>query len=286
MIKTILVPVTAGAADRPLCDAALRVAASLRAHLQFVHVRLDPVEVAAVATAADLAVTPATGDWIEAMEQDATERATTAKAMIDELAAAGRIVLGDAGGRPGVAASYAVETGRESEWIARYARTADLLIAARGEHGSGRETIEAALLGSGRPVLIAAGSPLAWPPSRVAIAWKPTRESARAVDGALPLLAMAKHVSIIAVAEEEEEVDRGALARLRSNLGRHGLEVELHTPGMGDDPGATMIETALAAGADLVVMGGYGRSRFREFVFGGFTDRVLSGAPLPVLIAH
>jgi nucleotide-binding universal stress UspA family protein len=288
MIKTILVPWTGSESDREAFQSAIRAARSFAAHLEFLHVRIDPVEIAAAMTTADVGAALVTSDWIDRLEAEAEERARKARQTFEEYAAAEQVALDrPAEGVHALTASYHVETGSEGEWVADYARTADLLVAARPAEtgGAARDTIESALLQSGRPVLVAGPAPLRAPLSRVAIAWKPTREAARAVDGALPFLSMAKRISIIAVAEDEHP-DETSAARLRGNLVRHGLEVDLHTPDKGSDAGATLLDTAGAIGADLLVMGGYGHSRFREFVFGGFTERALRGAGLPVLMAH
>jgi nucleotide-binding universal stress UspA family protein len=288
MIKTILVAWTGSEGNRQVFQSAVRVARSLRAHLEFLHVRIDPVKAAPAIAPAALNAALVSSDWIDRLEVEAEERAGRARRTFEEFAAAERVVLD----RPqaaaqSVTASYHVETGSEGEWVSAYAQTADLIFVTRPTESGGvaRATIETALLESGRPVLIAGPAPFPAPLSRVAIAWKPTREAARAVDGALPLMSMAKRVSIIAVAEHDDP-DQRSVARLRGNLARHGLAVDVHTPDKGSDAAATMLDTTVGIGADLLVMGGYGHSRFREAVFGGFTERVLSGAGLPVLMAH
>ena len=171
--------------------------------------------------------------------------------------------------------------------MAAYGTTADLIVASRG---SGDDTalhsiLEAVLLESGRPLLIpGTAAPAVMMAEKIAIAWKPTPEAARAVAMAMPFLTRTKEIVVMTV--EEEEGRRDDADRLARNLAWHGLAatVERLTPGAH---GA--VDTLLAAvstKAGLLVMGGYGHSRLREWVFGGFTQRVLADAPLPVLIAH
>jgi nucleotide-binding universal stress UspA family protein len=147
------------------------------------------------------------------------------------------------------------------------------------------ETIEGVLIDSGRPLLIAAASPLATVPETVVIGWKATREAARAVTAALPFLQTAKEIVIMTVAEDQLAPEEEA-ERLMAGLRWHGIPVSvryLHPEGHG------VADTLLAAArehAALLVMGGYGHSRLREWIFGGFTLRVLRGAEVPVLMAH
>jgi nucleotide-binding universal stress UspA family protein len=147
------------------------------------------------------------------------------------------------------------------------------------------DTIEGALIDSGRPLLIPPAAPLTALPETVAIAWKATPQAARALTAALPFLSMAKQIFVLTVAEDqrapEEEADR-----LMAGLRRHGVPVSVRhlRPEAHRAP-----DTLLAAAAEhkaLLVMGGYGHSRLREWIFGGFTLHVLRGAEVPVLMAH
>jgi nucleotide-binding universal stress UspA family protein len=288
MIKTILVPWSGSESDRPTFESAVAAARRFGAHLEFLHVRIDPVQAAAAMTTPDVGAALVTSDWIDRLEAEAEERAGRARRTFEEFAAAEQIVIDHPSATTdSITASYHVETGSEDEWVVAYGQTADLVFMSRAIESGGvpRDTIEAALLRSGRPVVLAGAMPLRTPLSRVAIAWKPTREAARAVEGALPFLLMAKRVSIIVVAEGDNP-DQTSAARLRANLARHGLEVDVHTVEKAKDGAAALLDAAGAIDADLLVMGGYGHSRLREFVFGGFTERVLRGAGLPVLMAH
>jgi nucleotide-binding universal stress UspA family protein len=122
-------------------------------------------------------------------------------------------------------------------------------------------------------------------PETVAIAWKPTREAAHAVTAAMPLLAAAKEIVILTVAEDEA-VASAEDGPLVAGLGWHGFRVSAHRLSPNQ---AGAADTLLAAARErnaLLVMGGYGHSRLRQWIFGGFTRRVLEGAEVPVLIAH
>jgi len=170
--------------------------------------------------------------------------------------------------------------------MATYGVASDLIVAPRAtaEDVVARSILETVLLESGRPLVIPAISAMPASFERIAIAWKPTSQAARAVAAALPLLVRAKEVVVVSV--EEQEAAHHEADRLVRNLAWHGIRATTAPlkPGPGG-AGATLLATARDR-ADLLVMGGYGHSRLREWVFGGFTQLVLADAPLPVLIAH
>lgn len=143
---------------------------------------------------------------------------------------------------------------------------------------------------SGRPVLaVPAGSAATLPPRRAVIAWKPTREAARAVADAMPLLKMANTVDVLIVDPVVGEAGHGGEpgADIAAHLARHGLKVEVVTrPRMNYSVAYALLDHARMVGADLLVAGGYGHSRLREAMLGGTTRELLQTAHLPVLFSH
>jgi nucleotide-binding universal stress UspA family protein len=118
------------------------------------------------------------------------------------------------------------------------------------------------------------------------VAWKDTREARLAVAAALPILALAKHVTIVEIAEECEQASAlGRTQDVAKWLALHGITAEaLAVPSRGDDADAL---NALLTDhqCDLVVAGAYGHDRMREWVFGGVTDNLLHGHRC-ALLAH
>jgi nucleotide-binding universal stress UspA family protein len=288
MIKTILVPATGTDTDVETFAAALEAARMFKAHLDFLHVRLDTVEVAVAMTAVagGGALTPG---LVEQLEREVGEREAKAQHKFQEFCARESlaIVATPMGGTTTLSAQWHVETGQWPRWMAAYGMTADLIVGSRGnsEDTAARSILEAVLLESGRPLLIpSAAAQSAAIADRIAIAWKPTPQAARAVALAMPLLARTKEVAVMTV--EEEKGRRDDADRLVRSLAWHGVAatVERLTPGPSGAAGTLL--AAAGATAGLLVLGGYGHSRLREWVFGGFTQRVLADAPLPVLIAH
>jgi nucleotide-binding universal stress UspA family protein len=151
--------------------------------------------------------------------------------------------------------------------------------------GASLDTIETALFSSGRPVLISPPAALAALPETIFIAWKATPEAARAVGAAMPLLSTAKQIFIVTVAEDQGLSDEEG-ARLLTSLRWHGFNVSMRRLPPGPQGAASTLLAAAAEQSALVVMGAYGNSRMRQWVFGGFTRHVLRGAEVPVLMMH
>jgi nucleotide-binding universal stress UspA family protein len=178
---------------------------------------------------------------------------------------------------------------------ALHARYADLAVMAAPADATARRNSEALfldlLLDSGRPVLRlpATATPSPLPPRRVVVAWKPTREAARAVHDALPLLRRAERVDVVSVDPVVDEHHHGEQpgADIAAHLARHGCRVEAVTRERGgESAGHVLLRHAASAGADLVVAGGFGHSRLREQWLGGFTRTLCEEATLPVLFSH
>ena len=287
MIKTILVPATGSDRDSAVFASALTVARAFAAHLEFLHVRPDAAATA-VAMASDGGGATMVGGLINRLEEEASEREGKAKQLFQSFCEREELAVQDAPpGSQAPSAQWLREIGAEPYWVAEYGRTADLLVIGRpGEdEGVSLDTIEGALIDSGRPLLIPPAAPLTVLPETIAIAWKATPQAARALTAASPFLSTAKQVVVLTVAEDrrapEEEADR-----LMASLRRHGVPVSVRHLRPEAQSAADTLLSAVVEHAALLVMGGYGHSRLREWIFGGFTLRVLRGAEVPVLMAH
>jgi len=287
MIKTILVPATGNQTDDAVFTSALTAARAFNAHLDFLHVRVDAAAMVA-AMAADGSGAAMVSGLVERIEEEATRREDTARQLFQRFCERERLAIEDTpAGQQSPTAQWRRQTGDEAYWVREYGRAADLLVIGRPADGQGVsiDTVEAALVGAGRPVLIVPAAPLVSLPETIVIAWKAAPEAARAATAAMPLLSQAKQILIATVAEEEGLSDEEG-ARLMRSLRWHGLNVSTRHL-RPDRLGAadTLLAVAAEEGA-LVVMGAYGHSRLREWIFGGFTERVLRGATVPVLMMH
>lgn len=177
---------------------------------------------------------------------------------------------------------------------ALHARHADLAVVAGRSDDEESAPVDGAfvdlLMDAGRPVLLVpVGAKLELPLRHAVVAWQPTREAARAVHDALPLLRTAGSVDVLMVDPDEGESAPGDRpgAEIAAHLARHGVDVRVVAqPLDGSSAGAAILDHASETGAGLLVAGGYSRSRFRQMILGGVTRELLRSAPVPVLFSH
>lgn len=287
MFKNILVPATGGPADAAAFAIARLAAGAFGAHLEFLHVRADATDVLMNMADGGIGGGAAVQAVIDRMDAEANTQAEAARREVDAMLATAGIPMREAPGGAGPSAEYRQELGSRSTFVAQYGRSADLVVMGRGTQDDGTlETLEAALMDTGRPLLIAPGIPPDSLGKRIVIAWKDTPEAARAVSCALPFIARAETVTIVNVADDADSQDQSG-ARLMRALRWHNPAVTLRQLVQGSSSAVEVLHREAAAqSADLLVMGGYGHSRLREMVFGGFTRRTLGDSALPVLMAH
>lgn len=171
-----------------------------------------------------------------------------------------------------------------NEFVAREARAADLVIAGAKRSGEIVDPLRMLdtsdlVMEAGRPVLVVPPEAEGLRADRILVGWKDTRESRRAVLDALPLLKRADHVMVAEVLEDDgEKAAARSVEDVVHWLVRHGVvAVGKAVPAEGD-AAAQLSELASLEGADLIVAGAYGHSRWREWVMGGVTrDLVMHG---------
>ncbi|NML14516.1 universal stress protein [Azohydromonas caseinilytica] len=216
------------------------------------------------------------GLTMEDVQRDEQRRAQ-ARAWFEEAAAAGQ---------PKLNWSELRAAAPVAEGFAREALLHDLIVIgqqdAEADDNAGLpdDFAEEVVIDSGRPALLV---PFAGRfqdvGQRVLVAWKPSREAARALSAALALLQPGAQVHVVSWGSDPTE--------LRPLLQHHGIEAEFHAEG-GDDGqvGELLLSRAADFGADLLVMGCYGRSRTRERLLGGASRSVFSAMTVPVLMSH
>jgi nucleotide-binding universal stress UspA family protein len=176
--------------------------------------------------------------------------------------------------------------------VMEHARAADLVMASQSDPDWDLSPVldfpERLALESGRPVLMVprVGS-YAKVGERVLIAWNGKRESARAVFDALPILTAAAHVKILTINDAGRDETTLPDTEIAASLARHGVKVtsqRIVLPGTG--VADEILNRAADDSSDLLVMGAYGHSRFRELVFGGVTRGITRQMTLPTLLSH
>ena len=183
---------------------------------------------------------------------------------------------------------------RPSATAAMTARYADLCVLSgllsEGDNGALHEYFEDVLISSGAPVLmVPVANVEVLPAKHIVIAWRPSREAKRAVQDALPLLRAAKTIDVLIVDPEIGEAAHGPEpgANIAAFLARHGLSVQVVTkPRMGQSTAKVIMNHCVDSAAGMVVAGGYGHSRLREFLLGGVTLELLRCARGPVFFSH
>lgn len=169
-------------------------------------------------------------------------------------------------------------------------RYADLaVVGQREEDGRDTDLPESVAISSGRPVIVVPHighrKPIG---GNVLLAWNASAQAAHAATGALPLLTKANKVTLLVIDGEGDRAhgdEPGADAARW--LARHGVKVEIHREASGGvDVGNIILSRVLDFDIDLIVMGVYGHSRFREFILGGASNTILSSMTVPVLMAH
>lgn len=287
MYKHVLVPATGFETDHAVFQTALLAARPFGAHIEFLHARLDVTEMVVAMSAGGVGGGGAIQSVVDKLETDAAGQEQKAWANFTRFCEASGLPTGGSAPGAGLCADMVVETGNEGSWVAEYGRFADLVVVGRKREGEdvALDVLEAALMDTGKPLLIAPEAPPAALLDTVVIAWKDTPEAARAVAAAMPLIDHAGRVVIMTVGEGEEGDASGA--RLQRALRWHNPTTTVQALARdGRAPVDVLLDAAKAEGATLLVMGGYSHSRLRQIVFGGFTQRVLNGAELPVLMAH
>jgi len=192
--------------------------------------------------------------------------------------------------------------GIRSEWrslpylsseVGVHAYYADLVVIARpesaGQTAGPPGLAESLVLSSGRPIIVFPPRDKVSRVHRILVGWNATRESIRAVADALPLLVRAEMVEVLVVDHQRRPEVHGQEpgADIARHLTHHGAQVEVRRlPSGGKDVGRLLLSQAAAFGADLLVMGAYGHTHLREWMFGGVTRTVLYEASLPVLMSR
>lgn len=275
MIKDLIVNLGLGEHD-PAGDFAIAMAEKCEAHVLGLAFAYEPVIPGAVMGG----IPP---EFIESQRAEAHGKAKAAVARFDERAR-----------RAGVSYEHRILSASLSaaaDQLGRLSRRFDLVVVGQPER---EETVpeeivdEGALFESGRPVIFVpfihrTGVKL----DRLMVCWDGGRAATRAVADSLPLLKKARQVEVVIVANGRAKSDEVPGIDLGQHLARHGLKVEVKRITSPDiDVASTILSYAADSSADMIVMGGYGHSRLREFVLGGATRGILESMTVPVLMSH
>ncbi len=258
-IKHILVAVSGGEGDRGRIAEAVALAQRHGAEIAALHVK-PMLATYAIAPGGEMPLA-----LIEAQQRETEDRAHAVEAMVRSEAA-----------KAGMTIEWYAEEGNEAGHAGIRARYSDLVIASP-------DLAHDLVFTSATPVLAFPDQATPGAPRRALIAWNGSREATHAVRDALPLMEGTDPVVLVVDPPDGKPIG----ADLARSLGRHGLKVEVHERrSESRSVGDMLLEEAHSVGADLLVMGAYGHSRFREWVLGGATETALKDAKIPVLLSH
>lgn len=176
--------------------------------------------------------------------------------------------------------------------ISFYARYADLAILGQNEWQEPPTShplpiAHSVVLQCGRPVLVMPAVVKHTHFKRIVIAWDGSREAVRAVHDALPFLCAATSVQVISIIPESSEASAVDAESLVAHLARHAVEIQAGVQQIKTDQEHDSLRQLIKHGHyDLLVMGGYSHSMWREFIFGGATQSILMSSTIPVLVSH
>lgn len=275
MIKDILVNLSYGTSQDGVSNYALSVAETFGAHLVGAAFAYYPLMTSGVSLSINL---------IRAQQAEAQQRADSVVAAFDEATR-----------RAGVSADtrrIEARIGDVPTQFAHIARRFDLSVVGQFEsdrdHPTTNIVIEAALFESGRPVLIV---PFIQKDrlklDHVMVCWDGSRAAARAVGDAMPFLTRSGKASIVVADIQSAKSADLPGADIATHLTRHGVNVTIERiPVSKIDVSNTILSYAADTDPDLIVMGGYGHSRLREFILGGTTRGMLASMTKPTLMSH
>ena len=285
-IKTILVPVRGDGKGDNVLNCSIALARRFNAHLRVVHSRPNPEDMLPFGV---LLTDGMRKTILESASANSTDEEGRLKGLFDKFCVDHDLKIIDTPPAPegSMSASWHEITGKQAHVVAVQGRLTDIIAVSQPEPDTqlGTNTLEAALLETGKLVLMIPDGSFDTVGDAISVAWNGSAESARAVTMAMPLLVAASKVTVLSA--DDESSNEFSANELVEQLAWHGIKAEAktfkaHGSGLGD----ALIAAAKGSGSDLLLMGGYGHSRRRELIMGGVTKNIIDNADMPVLLAH
>jgi nucleotide-binding universal stress UspA family protein len=286
-IRNILVPIRGDGKGEGVLDHALALARRFNAHIAVVHCRPRPEDMLPFGVFVPTAFRKQVTSWATTLADDEEGRL---KALFKEYCSRHDLaVVEDSATAPKdrVSASWEEATGKQASVVTIRGRLVDAIAIAQPDRdlNLGLNTLEAALLETGRLVLLCPAVEVGTIGRHVGIGWNGSSEAARAVAAALPILAAAERVTVL-TATTGAKLELGP-EDLQRHLVSHGCQAEIKTfRSRATEVGQGLLAAAKDVGADSLLIGAYGHSRRRELLMGGVTQHIIDHSDLPVLLTH
>jgi len=287
MLRTILIAVRGDGKGEGVLDHALAVARRFNAHISVVHCRPRPEDMLPGGVFVPTSFRQQIATFATTMADDEEGRV---KALFEDYCSRHDLVIVEnigAAPKDRPSASWSEAIGKQAAVVAIRGRLADLIAVAQPDPklDLGRNTLEAALLETGRLVLLCPPAAVASIGRHVAIGWDGQAEAARAVAAAMSVLDAADQITVLA-AQTGGRAELGP-EDLRAYLARHDARAEIRTfRSRATEVAEGLLAAAKEAGADVLLIGAYGHSRRRELLMGGVTQHIIEHTDLPVLMSH
>lgn len=178
-----------------------------------------------------------------------------------------------------------MEVGLRSIMVAQQSKFCDMVIAATPEKGVRTATFEAAVLESGKPVMVIPRAMKKFKVDEIIIGWNNSPQSSRAVSEAIPLLKAAKRVHIVS-SKEYTTQNLTRIRDLKEYLSIHGIDATFELIKTTFIPGEALLKSAQDGGFDLIIAGAFGHKGFKELMLGGAAEYLLKHTTIPVLVTH
>ena len=284
-LRSILVPVRGDGKGESVLDHALCLAKRHKAHIEVLHCRPKPEDMVPYGVPLPSSLR---NSLISSASNLADEEEGKVRKLFDDYCDQRGIVEVDGFPWPqdGVSATWREATGKQANVIGVKGRLVDLIAVPKPDRSQnlGLNTLQAALLESGKLVLMCPPQPCSRLGEKIAIAWNGSGEAARAITAALPILKEAEEVFLMSPEGKALPV---TAEEAKIYLETHGVSCSLKSFARASASIAeTLLDNAKQAGADCLLMGAYGQSRQRELIMGGVTQYVVDHADLPILFMH
>lgn len=285
-VRNILVPVRGDGNHEALLDHALVLAKRFNAHIEVVHCRPRADDMMPFGVVVPDSVREQLASSVAISASDDEQKLRTAFDFYCDMHCL-PIVDRQAASGDKVSVSWREELGKQPAVVGRLGRLTDVMVLPRPDQkrNLGYGTLEAGLFETGRMVMMCPPAKVDTIGEHIAIGWSAKPEGARALSIALPVLAAASKVSLIAV-DIGEPLPLG-LDDLAHYLRSHGIETSSRSPkSEASHVGQVLLKEVVSAGADSLLIGAYSQSRLREMVMGGVTRHLIDHAGIPVFMTH